>query len=516
MTNIEIINYIDKNWLSIREEWVLCFKTKVNNLGENTTNRVESFFGHFKSVADRHQSVADMLAGLLNHIIFLRREKKHNFLKNYQKVPTNKTLHSDLLPYYEICTSYAFSLIEQQFNLVSEFYDKATFTSNSVFYFGKSYTVYEDKCTCSFYSSIQLPCKHMFAIASKNNISNFFPNSINDRFKNDVYREQHCNAGTLEFDSVINDVLTHHKSSDPLNSNQKYKIVSSKFNVIANNLITLGRSEFNYYVSIIDELSDFIKDKKKLLLCEVIESSVAAPTVAHAPPPLPPLSSQIIHSGPSVPAPPSPPPPISTQNSGPTTPPPPSPSSPPSIQNQTNHSDLPPSSPSPPKLHMPTPKRPRGRPRGTETTTVVGALKRKGKMCIFEQKTLSKKKKLIFESILNKEAFLKFKNEGKNIFSKDNLKKTLPSKLMDQIFFENVKIFKDHFTFDTFDFIEKFHFNKKIKWKCTSCLTNLENKNSVGCDGCFDWHHLECAFLSAPPKENFWFCEKCNELNTNG
>ena len=145
----------------------------------------------------------------------------------------------------------------------------------------------------------------------------------------------------------------------------------------------------------------------------------------------------------------------------------------------------------------------------TETTTVVGALKRKGKMCIFEQKTLSKKKKLIFESILNKEAFLKFKNEGKNIFSKDNLKKTLPSKLMDQNFFDNVKIFKDHFTFDTFDFIEKFHFNKKIKWKCTSCLTNLENKNSVGCDGCFDWHHLECAFLSAPPNENFWFCEKC-------
>ena len=29
---------------------------------------------------------------------------------------------------------------------------------------------------------------------------------------------------------------------------------------------------------------------------------------------------------------------------------------------------------------------------------------------------------------------------------------------MDQNFFDNVKIFKDHFTFDTFELIEKFHF----------------------------------------------------------
>ena len=49
-----VIEYLELNWLPIKDQWVACFKDKTINLGENTNNRLESMFGKIKSVCSKH------------------------------------------------------------------------------------------------------------------------------------------------------------------------------------------------------------------------------------------------------------------------------------------------------------------------------------------------------------------------------------------------------------------------------------------------------------------------------
>ena len=51
--NNESKNYFNENWHVIRDEWAQCFRSTAFDLGENTTNRFESFFGKIKQVIER-------------------------------------------------------------------------------------------------------------------------------------------------------------------------------------------------------------------------------------------------------------------------------------------------------------------------------------------------------------------------------------------------------------------------------------------------------------------------------
>ena len=269
-----VISYIEKNWLPIKNEWVSCFKNKVFNLGETTNNRAEAFFGHFKEIVDRHHTVAEMLTGLLNHISFLRREKRRQFLSHDVKVPVNQTVDPNLLDYFVYCTPRVFKRIEKEFHKVSDFFDQSTFVNNTVSYYGKTYTISNDTCTCQFFTSHNLPCKHMFALAKHNNSpSYFFQNAIHPRFRKDKYRQLYGLSPDIA--STIQTNLATKKTPAPLDSSQKYKIVSSELSIITNNLIFLGQHEFSYYLELIKQLSSFIKDKKKAFLCEIVEASEA-------------------------------------------------------------------------------------------------------------------------------------------------------------------------------------------------------------------------------------------------
>ena len=45
--------YVQLNWVPIKEQWVSCFKDSSFNLGETTNNRLESTFNKIKSVCSK-------------------------------------------------------------------------------------------------------------------------------------------------------------------------------------------------------------------------------------------------------------------------------------------------------------------------------------------------------------------------------------------------------------------------------------------------------------------------------
>ena len=44
-----VIEYLELNWLPIKDQWVTRFKDEVLNFGENTNNPLESIFSKIKS-----------------------------------------------------------------------------------------------------------------------------------------------------------------------------------------------------------------------------------------------------------------------------------------------------------------------------------------------------------------------------------------------------------------------------------------------------------------------------------
>ncbi|XP_018421903.1 PREDICTED: transcription initiation factor TFIID subunit 3 isoform X2 [Nanorana parkeri] len=47
-------------------------------------------------------------------------------------------------------------------------------------------------------------------------------------------------------------------------------------------------------------------------------------------------------------------------------------------------------------------------------------------------------------------------------------------------------------------------------WICPGCKKADDGSPMIGCDGCDDWYHWPCVGLTAEPKEEQWFCTKCD------
>lgn len=51
---------------------------------------------------------------------------------------------------------------------------------------------------------------------------------------------------------------------------------------------------------------------------------------------------------------------------------------------------------------------------------------------------------------------------------------------------------------------------KKGEWSCSNCSEPLETKESISCDSCLEWMHMNCVGLKSQPKCKFWICRSCH------
>ena len=51
---------------------------------------------------------------------------------------------------------------------------------------------------------------------------------------------------------------------------------------------------------------------------------------------------------------------------------------------------------------------------------------------------------------------------------------------------------------------------KEGKWICPGCRKAIKCEDSVSCDRCLNWYHLQCTSLGKiPKKQNIVFCRHC-------
>ena len=87
----------------------------------------------------------------------------------------------------------------------------------------------------------------------------------------------------------------------------------------------------------------------------------------------------------------------------------------------------------------------------------------------------------------------------------------VPMKCLD----DNVSLnnIRSYFTIDALKAVENVLSILRARgmWYCFSCSNNLDAAESLCCDSCLDWHHLNCVGPKQPPKKRVWFCRNCHQ-----
>ena len=101
---------------------------------------------------------------------------------------------------------------------------------------------------------------------------------------------------------------------------------------------------------------------------------------------------------------------------------------------------------------------------------------------------------------------------GGNLIAEEEVE-TRPEKIPRKCLDENVCIvqIKKYFSFDGWSVLTN---NIEVMrscgvWTCSMCSSDLDGNDSIACDSCLDWVHLNCIGLKRAPKTKHWFCRCC-------
>ena len=229
-----VSRYFTANWHPIRVEWVKGLKSI--HLQNNTTNRVESFFSKLKAYFSPRSELKETVSGLMNCIDSLRSERSFRQMKQITRIKVKDLSLSHLESQYQkLLTAHAFEAVHNEIRRQGN---------------ASRMTTEEDKCDCTFYRCMKLPCRHIFKLLNDRGQDMYVPHLVAARW-------------TQQYNSILNvayrqgtvtaSVGTPVKERAVLTSNQTFtkgSVKLQKLVVMSNS----GMDSFTQKMAFIDEL----------------------------------------------------------------------------------------------------------------------------------------------------------------------------------------------------------------------------------------------------------------------
>ena len=193
-----VIEYYDINWHPIRHEWVECFKGYT--VGERTNNCLESINAKVKSVCSKYASLSTFFEQFFSFLSCLRNGRDHSTLMALAKKRVSSfSPDSPEEQFSLLLTPYAADYVHKQLSLQSKVKidqdDGITCTINSS---NGILSVTIDSCQCTFWKSMHLPCRHMFAVRESRKESLYGITGVSPRwtisYMRDTFRNKKGNS----------------------------------------------------------------------------------------------------------------------------------------------------------------------------------------------------------------------------------------------------------------------------------------------------------------------------------
>ena len=243
-TNIKsVLEYFDTNWHCIRQQWVNGLKNDDISFMNRTNNRVESINQKIKSVMSKHSSINQFCSELLKVLSTLRVERDHKVICFFRKVPAAiYSVDSAEQKYMDLLMPYALNYVLKQIELASKvkLLDRngTTIVESSE---GPLCVTAED-CQCSFWKTMQLPCRHILAFRTQHSSSLYSSSLCAVWWTQMYYKSSHkvfdcsvdadtpleCNISTLDKPSTRNVLSQHEKYRKAYQVSQKLASLASE------------------------------------------------------------------------------------------------------------------------------------------------------------------------------------------------------------------------------------------------------------------------------------------------
>ena len=178
-----VTEYYNTNWHPIRHEWVECFRGFSFTLGEKTNNRLESINGKVKSVCSRYVSLSKFFEQFLAVLSSLRNERDHATLMALVKRVTTLPHDSVEVQYEQLLTPYACKFVSKQLQLRNKAsIDSIADTECTILSSEGTLTVTAAICQCKFWTTMHLPCRHIFAVKEYKQLPLFMTEGVAGRW----------------------------------------------------------------------------------------------------------------------------------------------------------------------------------------------------------------------------------------------------------------------------------------------------------------------------------------------
>lgn len=182
-----VISYFNSNWHGNNEEWAV-HNMKYGNYGQLTNNAIEATNRQIKAVCHRSATLLNFARFFFE---YMKSQMQETDLKRAIECMrrTNKNCPQQdefIKKYSELLTAYSFQKLKPQFNSIDKVTMKVknleaelfeTTTSNKVVYDTTS-----SECNCEFRTSMQLPCRHIFAVRKQLDMTFFCPALCHERW----------------------------------------------------------------------------------------------------------------------------------------------------------------------------------------------------------------------------------------------------------------------------------------------------------------------------------------------
>ena len=247
--NDRVKSYYNNNWHNIRSEWVQGLKSTQFNLGENTNNRLESYFAKLKDIVTHKVPIRDFIIQFMKSLTSQRNIIRDKAIKATTRVRAQPLQCEVECEFDRLLTKFSFLKVQKQLELIP----KVTVLSNTSVKTSKGVImVTKDSCECAFYTSNRLPCRHIFAIRKYNNEPLYCPEVCDKRWTC-IYTYSHMpqriNQSTPVRVSIIKTPIRKVLCRD-----DKYKKALFEAQKFASTIANLGIEQFN---SCLDKMKQF-------------------------------------------------------------------------------------------------------------------------------------------------------------------------------------------------------------------------------------------------------------------
>ena len=302
LSNPAFEKYFFDNWNSCTHMWVSFKRDSSIHFGNTTNNKLECSHSKLKELISRTSSLSEMFKGVLTFMKFVDQESSHHaFIEQFTSVSTKLDHVPGMKDVTTICTEYASRLLHHQVEVAQKIgyeFSDGDGPIVTVTYKDHTHNVNTESstCTCSFWSTMLLPCRHIISVRLHKGLTIVDHNNLHQRWLKSyqidfVVENSNPDDNGDTIHQVEYDLLPDPPMQSTLSQAQKYKKMLSLCQKFAVEASMVGMSQFQ---EMYDTAGILLRNWEAGLKCVVVtysdeckevssskEVAITVPTVQH-------------------------------------------------------------------------------------------------------------------------------------------------------------------------------------------------------------------------------------------